>query len=88
MSKIVIKKTAEATGESIGNKVADRITKVIKASPQNNSKTVTNEHGKKINKERYVPLEEREETIGELRLSEYNNGVEKNTRNFKKFTAK
>ena len=69
MSKIVIKKTAEATGESIGNKIADRITKVIKASQQNNSKTITNEHGKKINKERYVPLEEREETIGELRLS-------------------
>ena len=56
MSKIVIKKPAGATGESIGNKIADRITKVIKASTQNNSKTITNEHGTGINKERYVPL--------------------------------
>ena len=32
-----IQKTAEATGDLIGNKNADRITKVSKTSPQNNS---------------------------------------------------
>ena len=32
-----IQKTAEATGDLIGNKNANRITKVSKTSPQNNS---------------------------------------------------
>ena len=35
-SKILIQKTEEATGDLIGNKVADRITKVPKILPQNN----------------------------------------------------
>ena len=34
-----IQKTAESTGDLIGNKTADRITKVSKTSPQNNSET-------------------------------------------------
>ena len=38
----------------IGNKIANRITKVSKNSQQNNSKTVTNEHDKEIPKERYI----------------------------------
>ena len=41
VSKKVIQKTAEGTGDLIDNKIADRITKVSKSSPQNNS--VTNE---------------------------------------------
>ena len=32
-------KTAEATDNLIGNKIADRITKVLKTSPKNNSET-------------------------------------------------
>ena len=36
-SKRVIKKTAEANGDLICNKIADRIPKVSKTSPQNNS---------------------------------------------------
>ena len=40
--KRVIQKTAEATGDLIDNKIADRITKVSKNSPQNNLETVTN----------------------------------------------
>ena len=32
-SKIVIQKTAEATGDMTGNKIADKTTKVSKTSP-------------------------------------------------------
>ena len=46
-SKIAVQKTAEASGDLIGNNIANRITKVSKNSQQNNSKTVTNEHDKK-----------------------------------------
>ena len=42
-SKRVIQKTAETTGDLIGNKIADRITKVLKNSPQNNLERITNE---------------------------------------------
>ena len=40
-SKRVIQETAEATGDLIGNKIANRITKTWKASEQNNSETIT-----------------------------------------------
>ena len=53
-SKRVIQKTAEATGDLIGNKIADGTTKSSKDSQQNNSETVTNEPDKKIPKERYI----------------------------------
>ena len=36
-------KTAETTGDLIGNTIADKCTKVSRTSPQNNSETVTNE---------------------------------------------
>ena len=45
-SKRVIQKTAEATGDLIGNKIPNKITKVSKNSQQNNSETITNEHDK------------------------------------------
>ena len=35
--------TAEATGDLIGNKIADKITKVSRGSPQNTSETVESE---------------------------------------------
>ena len=38
-SKRVIQKTARATGDLIGNKIADKITRSSKTSPQNNLKT-------------------------------------------------
>ena len=41
-SKKVIQKTADATGDFIDDKIANRITKVSKSSQQNNSETVTN----------------------------------------------
>ena len=37
---------------SDNNKIANRITKVSRSSPQNNSKTIMNEHDKEISKER------------------------------------
>ena len=50
----LLQRTAEATGDLIGNKVADRITKVLKNSQQNNLEAVTNDHDKEIPKERYI----------------------------------
>ena len=66
-SKRVIQKTAEATRDLIGNKIANKIMGVSN-SQQNNSETVTNEHHKEIPKERYVFPEERQEIIDEQRL--------------------
>ena len=58
IQKRAIQKTAEATDDLIGNRIADKITKVSRASPQNSSETVTNEvknieHEREISKERY-----------------------------------
>ena len=39
ISKRAIQKTAEATCDLIGNKIADKITRVSKTSPKNNSET-------------------------------------------------
>ena len=49
-SKRAIQNTTEATGDLIGNKITDKITKVSKNSQQNNSETVTNENDKEIPK--------------------------------------
>ena len=73
----------------LGNKIANRITKVSKGSQQIKLGTVTNEHDEEITKERYVSPEERQEIIDELRLKEeYNNETSKNPNIFKKFTTK
>ena len=61
-SKRVIKKKAEATGDVIGNKIADKIIRVSKTSPQNNSKT--NEEG--TLRERNILPEQREKIIDNL----------------------
>ena len=53
-SKRAIQKTAEATGDLIGNNIFDKILKVSRNSQQNNSETVTNVNDKKIPKERYI----------------------------------
>ena len=52
----------------IDYKIANKVTKVKKNSQQNTSETVTNEHDKKIPKERYVSPEESQEIIDELKL--------------------
>ena len=68
VSKRVIQKIAEATGDLSGNKIANKMTKVSTNSQQNNSETVTNEHDKEIPKERHISPEKRQETIHDLRL--------------------
>ena len=52
----------------ISNTIANRITKVSKISPQNNSETITNEHDKEIPKKRYISSEERQKIIDDLTL--------------------
>ena len=49
-SKRVIQKAAEATGDLIDNKIANKMTKVSQNSQRNNSETITNEHDKEIPK--------------------------------------
>ena len=68
ISKKVIQKTAEPTGNLIGNKNADKITKISKTLQENNSETITNEHDKKIPKEKYISTEERQKIIDNQRL--------------------
>ena len=71
-------KAAEATGDLTGNKIADKITKVLKNSQQNNSETVINENDKEIPKERYISPEAIQNIIDNLRLIyQYNNGISK-----------
>ena len=43
--------------------MADKITKILKISKQNNSETVTNENNKEIPKEKYISSEERHKII-------------------------
>ena len=46
-SKRIIRKTAKANGDVIGNKTADRIIKVSRSSLENNSEIITNNMKKK-----------------------------------------
>ena len=62
-SKRAVQKTEEATGDLIGNKIANKTTWVSKSPQQNNSETVTNEDDKKIPKERYISPEERQKLL-------------------------
>ena len=64
-----IQKTAEPTGDLIGNKIANKIMGVSKNSQQNNSERVTNENDKEIPKERYMCPEKRQKIIDNLRLT-------------------
>ena len=64
LQKEQFKKTAEATGDLIGNKIADKITRVSKTLPQNNSGT----NKEQILRERYLSPEQRQEIIDHLRL--------------------
>ena len=69
VSKRAIPKTAEATDDFIGNKIADEITSVSKKSAkelQNNETEVDVERA--TPKKRYISPEERQQIIDELRL--------------------
>ena len=64
-SKRAIQKTAEATGDLLDNKTADKITSISKKpASEPHSNAVSNE----IPKERYVSPQERQRIIDELRL--------------------
>ena len=56
-SKRVVQKTAEATGDLIGNKIADKITSIGK--PKEKTKKV---------EEIYIPPEKRQQIIDDLKL--------------------
>ena len=58
-SKSVVQKTAEATRDLIGNKIADKITSLGKTKSKEKEKE---------EQEIYIPPEKREEIIDDLRL--------------------
>ena len=58
-SKRIVQKAAEATGDLIGNKIADKITSVGKSKTDHKTKKV-----KKI----YIPPEKRQHIIDDLKL--------------------
>ena len=63
-----IQKTAETNGDLIGNKIADKITRVSITSPKNNLETNEEE----ILWEKFIPSELRQKIIADLRLKEEN----------------
>ena len=70
-SKRAIQKTAEATGDLIGNKIADKNT--VKPSPEDitkshNEEIQSNEVNNEMPKERYISPKERQKIIDELKL--------------------
>ena len=66
-SKRATQKTAEATGNLIGKKFADKIMSVSKKT-QNNDSKVGNASPKEVRKKRYISPEERQQIIDDLRL--------------------
>ena len=66
-SKIAIKKTAEATGGLIANKIANKITSISK-KPSNNNNNNDDDVELITHKKGYIPPEERQQIINELRL--------------------
>ena len=74
VSKRAIQKTAEATCDLIGNKIADKITSVStefhsKMSSAENSKKLHSDDEVDVPKKRYISPEEIQQIIDELRLA-------------------
>ena len=65
--KKIVHKSAEGTGDLIGNKIADQITSASKKS--HNEEIQSNEVNNEIPKERYISPKERQKIIDELRLT-------------------
>ena len=61
VSKRAIQKTAEATGDLVGNNIADKITSASKKS--HNEEIQSNEVNNEIPKERYISPKERRQII-------------------------
>ena len=66
-SKRAIQKTAEATGDLIGNKITDKVTSVSKKSTKK-LPTINEDTELTTHKKRYISPEERQQVIDELRL--------------------
>ena len=67
-SKREIQKTAEATGDLIGNKIADKITSVSKKKAAKELHNNDEDMEITTHKKRYISPEERQQIIDELRL--------------------
>ena len=69
-SKREIQKTAEATGDLIGNKIADKITRISRELHSKKSNNNDNNGDAEItaHKKRYISPEERQKITDELRL--------------------
>ena len=65
--KKIVHKSAEATGDLIGNKIADTITSASKKS--HNEEIQSNEVNNEIPKERYISPKEIQKIIDELSLT-------------------
>ena len=65
--KKTVHKSAEATGDLIGNKIADKI-RAKPSKKSQNEKILSNDVNNEITKERYIPPKERRKIIDELRL--------------------
>ena len=63
-SKKIVHKSAEATGDLIGNKIADKITAKPSKKPHNEDEVIN-----RIPKERYISPKERQNIIDELKLA-------------------
>ena len=69
-SKRAIQKTAKATGDLVGNKIADKITSASKKflKKPHDEESSSTEVNNEIPKERYISPKERQKIIDELRL--------------------
>ena len=65
--KKILKKTAKATGDLNGNKIADKITSASKKS--DNEEIQSDEVNNEMLKERYISPKERQKIIDEFKLS-------------------
>ena len=65
--KKIVQKSAEATGDLIGNKIADKIISASKKS--HNEEIQSNEVNNEIPKERSISPKERQKIIDELKLT-------------------
>ena len=62
-TKSVIQKTAEATGDLIGNKTANKVTKVSRNSQQNNLDTFTNENDEEKHLKKDIYLQKKDKKL-------------------------
>ena len=73
-SQWAIQKTAEATGDLVGNKIADKRTSISKKSTKK-LPAIDEDTGLSTRKKRYISPEERQQITDELRLVPKNNNV-------------